>query len=95
MQAMFVAALGALHNFIRIHDPSEDFFLNQRSQSQVLSHTDQNHISQEHHTITEEQMGNSITIQERNKASNWRDCIAKEMWQDYQAELQYKVELNK
>ena len=40
--------------------------------------------------ITEQELGFSITAEERERATERRDIIAKEMWVEYQAEL-FKV----
>lgn len=78
MQAKFVAALCALHNFIRIHDPDDqaDEPAGRPEVSRGGSHTNV------------EELGGQITEVERDRASERRDNIAKAMWTSYQQVLQ-------
>jgi hypothetical protein len=74
-QARIPAALAAIHNYIRIHDPDElagfaeandmepGFFLGELAEGQTRT-------------------------AEKRRANTRRDGIAAEMWQQYQAELQ-------
>ena len=46
----------------------------------------------EPHVITEQELGFNITAEEREKATERQDIIAKEMWVKYQAELKQRCE---
>jgi len=41
----------------------------------------------EPHVITEEELGFNVTAEEKQRANERHDRIAKQMWVDYQAEL--------
>lgn len=71
-QVRIPPALCALHNFIRIHDPSEieDF-------NDVLGDPDR----------TGELAEGPATREERDRADARRDFIAESMWESYQAWL--------
>ncbi|TFK64062.1 hypothetical protein BDN72DRAFT_775105, partial [Pluteus cervinus] len=71
-QAKFIPALAVLHNFLRIHDPSDLPAIN--STIPIYDNVDDNT------TFT-------ITARERKRAAARRDIIAKAMWTDYQATL--------
>ncbi|KAF8799766.1 hypothetical protein BYT27DRAFT_7119624, partial [Phlegmacium glaucopus] len=85
MQAMFVPALGAVHNFASVHDRDK----NQDSTTQPSTGSQENTTctATEPRIITEEELGFDITAEERQRATERRDKIARDMWRDYQAEL--------
>jgi hypothetical protein len=92
MQTMLIPALGAIHNFISIHDPTDSFAQDSRnSNSQSASSS----RSREPQNVTPntEVLGSDITAEERRRAGARRDAIANAMWEDYQAELQRRGEL--
>jgi hypothetical protein len=75
MQAKFVPALAALHNFILIHEP-------------IAETTDQVEEGDNSRPVQDiqiqlEELGSNITRAERQRANSRRDGIAKAMWEDY------------
>jgi hypothetical protein len=85
MQAKFVPALAALHNFIQVHEPLDIPKSSQRSQSSTPQPDDPS--EEQPRTITPDELGFEITTAEKERAAKRRDDIAKEMWFDYQVEL--------
>ena len=91
MQARFIPALAAVHNFIQVHEPVDRLRKSSsstttESQSSLTTETvDQASGNEE----DEEELANrwEITPEERRRAGAERDRIAKDMWNDYQAEL--------
>jgi hypothetical protein len=90
-QAQFVAAISALHNFIRVHD-KEDEAEEEECANEPYSNPQprresslQDMLDNEPPEITPEQLGFSISPEERRRASDRRDAIAKEMWEGYKA----------
>ena len=77
IQAQIPAALCAVHNFIRFHDPDEgpapdaDDFLDDEGTGQ--------------HDAVEEEEHN--VVQDSREMSRMCDCIAEDMWVDYQRVL--------
>lgn len=87
MQARFVVAFGGVHNYIRIHDPSdkiESWTNNTATQGSAPSAR----TPQEPRQNMAEPMGINITAAERRRASDRRDHIAQKMWEDYQQILE-------
>lgn len=82
-QAKIPAALAVLHNFIRTFDPS-DLAEEDDDEDEVF---DDNSLPSEI-PITPENLGTHISPEERARASEKRDQIAKQMWDDYVEELQ-------
>ncbi|KAJ7123469.1 hypothetical protein C8R44DRAFT_735117 [Mycena epipterygia] len=90
-QAMLIPAIGALHNFLHIHDGSDDA----EDLSNDASNTPQREgsgrleefIEVEPREISAEELGWNISDEERARASARRDRIAKQMWDDYVALL--------
>ena len=70
-------AICALHNFIRIHDPTDEGQLTTGNATGVTG------VS-ERPTPNEEELHNYISRAETNRATAKRDQIAKEMWASYQ-----------
>ena len=93
MQAMLIPALGAVHNFISIHDPTDTFA--QDSRNSLQSPSSQSRFGEpQNATLTNaEVLGSDITAEERRRAGARRDAIANAMWKDYQVELQRRGEL--
>ena len=87
MQVKFVPALGGVHNFLRIHDPSDEDLGQWGHDSTRLTGT-VTEESQATHTIPAEVLGFDISEDERTRASERRDHIARQMWEDYQRELE-------
>jgi len=92
MQAMFIPALAAIHNFVGIHDQDQMNSLsgNQMPNSRSRSSQAESSVAgagTEPRIITEEELGFNITAEEKQRANDRRDRIAEEMWVDYQAEL--------
>jgi hypothetical protein len=86
-QAKIPLALGALHNFIRIMDPSDD------------AKDDEDYLEGEGEAlsaqpdINPEHLGHHISQAERSRAGEARDMIAMAMWEDYQNVLAERGEL--
>jgi hypothetical protein len=80
-----------LHNFLRIHDQTDDARdlgdnTLTREGSSSSANFAQNDVV-EPHEIAPEELGMQITDEERARASDRRDRIAKQMWEDYQVYL--------
>lgn len=83
MQAMFIPAMGTVHNFIRIHDPQDDDFHPNHDNSPSGSRQE----AAEPQVILPQELGMQITEAEKQRAEARRDRIAKKMWDDYQEYL--------
>jgi hypothetical protein len=95
MQTMFIPALGAIHNFNNIHDRDAHRMhceINLPTGSQESGSSHQGLTAEEPRTVTEEELGFVITVDEKQRATERRDRIAKQMWVDYQAELRRRGE---
>ena len=97
MQAMFVPALSVVHNFVSTHDQDREnaFGANLATGSQATagsSSTTNPGLGIEPRIITEGELGFNITAEEKRRATERRDTIAKSMWVDYQAELRRRGE---
>jgi hypothetical protein len=68
-QAQLVLALISIHNFIRIFDPED------------LPEPDSNDLGNEENAG---RLQGGISIEEKSRATKFRDKIASEMWEDYQ-----------
>ena len=79
-QAKIPLALGALHNFIHIHDPTDDA----ETTCDYLAYSEQVNYGAD---INPEHLGAYISQAEKDRASITRDNIAKAMWVDYQGYL--------
>jgi hypothetical protein len=90
-QAMMIPAIGALHNFVRIHDASDDAVdLSTESDAPgPIQREDsmQDFIEMQPREISPEELGMEISAEERVRATNRRDAIAQKMWEDYVAVL--------
>jgi DDE superfamily endonuclease len=75
LQARIPAALAAIHNFIRIHDPEE-----------LTSFTEP--VDLERGFVSGELAAGQTRTAEKRRATTRRDEIAAAMWAQYQAELQ-------
>ena len=75
LQTCIPAALAAIHNFIRIHDPNE-----------LTSFTEPADL--ERGFVSGELAAGLTRTAERRRANVRRDDIAAAMWVQYQAELQ-------
>jgi hypothetical protein len=89
-QSRLIAAVGALHNFLRIHDQDDDArdlgndgpsLQREGSQSSFDNFVE----GIEPREISPEELGMNITEEERARASARRDAIAQQMWVDYLA----------
>ncbi|KAJ7659058.1 hypothetical protein DFH06DRAFT_904875, partial [Mycena polygramma] len=84
-QAMFIAAIGALHNFVHIHDgddDAQDLGANDapgREEARRLN----GFIEEDPREISPEELGWDIPDEETVRASARRDRIANQMWVDY------------
>ncbi|THU78493.1 hypothetical protein K435DRAFT_699925, partial [Dendrothele bispora CBS 962.96] len=81
-QAKLPPALCALHNFIRIldpHDTADDLNLVFH-----LRNSSANARDNEEDVPDDGELGFRVTAAESRRANVRRDCIAQEMWQDYQ-----------
>ena len=90
VQAMFVPALGSIHNFIRIYDPSDEAVQPWRAVTARAAKQQQSPAPNPHaepHVITAAELGIDITPVERQRAADRRDRLAEQMWVDYQEEL--------
>jgi hypothetical protein len=86
MQAMLVAAIGALHNFLRIHDRSDEAKdLEGDGVPGPNSLDDFVCDDPEPRQVLPKELGMHISEEEHIRASSRWDCIAERMWQDYQA----------
>jgi hypothetical protein len=86
MQAMLVVAIGALHNFLCIHDRSDEAKdLEGNGVPGPNSLDDFVRDDPEPQQVLPEELGMHISEEERIRASSRRDSIAERMWQDYQA----------
>jgi hypothetical protein len=98
-QAMMIAAVGSLHNFLKIHDDSDN--------ADDLNEDDEGGISQregsgslgdfidiEPREVSSEELGiPHVSDEEKARASARRDRIAKKMWEDYVALLATRGEV--
>jgi hypothetical protein len=89
-QARFVSAIGALHNFIRVHDATDDaqdLAADGPPSAAPLRHEDsvQDFVGDEPREISLEELGMDISAEEREWASARWDCIAEQMWKNYLA----------
>jgi hypothetical protein len=85
VQAKITLALCVLHNFIRVHDPDDlmdDEELKVRDEA----------LGRAAPRRTAEEYGHNITTEERDRASQVRDTIAKAMWEQYQTVLREHTE---
>jgi hypothetical protein len=74
MQARLIPALCALHNFIRIHDPSDDMDITQEEIDEML---------EDERPSVEGNLQTGVTAVETERASRWREQIAQSMWVQY------------
>ncbi|KAG9218342.1 hypothetical protein CCMSSC00406_0007287 [Pleurotus cornucopiae] len=81
-QAKMVLALCVLHNFIRVHDPQD---------LDGATLEDLNNYRQQSHTPTTDDYSTHISHEERDRANDFRDRIAKQMWEQYQQYLQQNM----
>ena len=89
-QARFIPALAGIHNFIRIHDPSDRTLQRWRREEPTMRDTDSSTAAVEIREIQPEELGFEVTREERDRAAGHRDRIAKQMWDDYRRELQMR-----
>jgi hypothetical protein len=90
-QAMFILALATIHNYISIHDkskstlqPSNSF----QSQHSVLADNTEPEVQ----IIQPETLSLNITRQESVRSAAQCDQIFKQMWDDYQTELEQRAQ---
>ncbi|KAJ6594786.1 hypothetical protein B0H19DRAFT_921259, partial [Mycena capillaripes] len=83
-QAKIPCALAVLHNFIRLHDP--DNFADDgpghggpRNPTFTLNELD----GDDRHQFPPEELGRFITPEEKDRATIFRDNLAREMWAQY------------
>ncbi|KAF8145063.1 hypothetical protein K438DRAFT_1589103, partial [Mycena galopus ATCC 62051] len=90
-QARLVPAIAALHNFLRIHDRTDearDLGPNNTPQREGSASSFEDFVQAgpiEIREIAPEELGMQITEAERNRAAARRDRIAQQMWEDYLA----------
>ena len=89
MQVKFVPALGGVHNFLHIHDPSDEDLGQWGHDSTPLTGTVTKE-SQATHTIPAEVLGFDTSEDEHTCALERRDRITRQMWEDYQRELEWR-----
>jgi hypothetical protein len=91
-QAMLVPAIAALHNFLRIHDGSDDAQDLENEARDTPQHEGTGRLGEflelEPREISPEELGMYISDEEKARASARRDRIAKQMWDDYLVELE-------
>ncbi|THU91108.1 hypothetical protein K435DRAFT_674767, partial [Dendrothele bispora CBS 962.96] len=89
VQAKLPAALGAVHNFIRILDPLDEALGINTVFSFHAAHRD-NVVGESFLEDDDEQgiLGQKVTAAERLRANERRDRIAQEMWDQYQSYLE-------
>jgi hypothetical protein len=75
-QARIPAALAAVHNFIRMHDPEE-----------IEGFDDADDMEQGFFQVAGELAEGETRAPEKRQANTRRDVIAAAMWEQYQAEL--------
>ena len=98
-QAMMIAAVGALHNFVKIHDDSDnaddlDGDDEGRTGQPEGSRSLGDFIETEPREVSTEELGiPHISDEEKARASARRDRIAKKMWEDYVAWLAARGEV--
>lgn len=77
IQAGIPAALAAIHNFIRIHDPTE---VDSQDNTNAVNET-----SGSRQTISSDNLGQGLANHEEiQRADKLRDKIARKMWAGYQ-----------
>ena len=76
-QAKIPLTLGALHNFIHIHDPTDEA---ETPEDYMAGDGQAPHIAE----INVKHLGTHISQAEKDQACITRDNIAKAMWADYQ-----------
>jgi hypothetical protein len=91
-QSQFIPALGGIHNFIRIHDPSDHTLQQWRREEpsttrDALANNSESESSVQLHEIQPDNLGFEVTCEERDRAAAQRDIIAEQIWDDYQEEL--------
>lgn len=82
VQARIPAALAALHNYVRLHDPEDEIFVVERETLLDAS------TSPPNQDLPGEYRSGYVSTEERNRASVRRDQIAQELWEQYQAYLE-------
>ena len=93
MQAMLVPALAAVHNFVGIHDRDQDNFTDQtNSTAPMRAGSAGTETQREPRVISEAELGFNVTAEEKQRANERRDRIARQMWVGYQAELRRRGE---
>lgn len=89
-QSWFIPALAGIHNFIRIHDPSDHTIQQWRREEPSMRDAADNFTVTgpvQLREIQPEELGFEVTHEERDRAAAQRDIIAKQMWDDYNREL--------
>jgi hypothetical protein len=88
-QAKIPCALAALHNFIRLHDP-DDYADDGPGHGgpRNLMFTLHEIDGDERRTFPEEELGRYVSQAEKQRATEFRDNIAREMWEQYVVEGQ-------
>ena len=81
-QSQLISGLAVLHNFIRIHDPTDTLDEDLAEEEP----TNQDPGSIDNSNLRERALGN----EERERAAERREAIARAMWQDYQHKRQRK-----
>jgi hypothetical protein len=74
-QAHLVSALAVVHNFIRIHDPNDIPLAEDEEDQQANGQAGQ--------TDQADQANQTHPVDERGRAAERRDRIARTMWRDY------------
>ena len=76
VQAQLVPALTVLHNFIRIHDPTDESDL----------HLEHNNIQLWEHDYGDDEYDAQDSMEVRNAGTRLCREIANKMWQDYESD---------
>lgn len=76
VQAQLVPALTVLHNFIRIHDPTDESDL----------HLEHNNIQLREHDYGDDEYDAQDPMEVRNAGTRLHGEIANKMWQDYKSD---------
>ena len=88
-QAKIPPALGALHNYIHIHDPDDDAHEDDDYDSDAEEYS----CAPPDRPLHPEDLGQHISEEEKDWATERRDAIAMAMWENYIEEQCHRGEL--
>ena len=90
-QAKIPLALAALHNFIRLLNPTDEAYSEEDLARDGLERRESGSISMD---INPDHLGSHISQAEKEQANIMRDTIARAMWTDYQRLLEEGMEVD-